>query len=76
MKRIISFALSLVIAFSIMQVFDEAAGRESLPTGGAARVLAAESGTEETTAAVTWDSNNWVRILRDYTDYTQVGEYY
>ena len=76
MKRIISFALSLVIAFSIMQVFDEAAGRESLPAGGAARVLAAESGTEETAAAVAWDSNNWVRILRDYTDYTQVGEYY
>ncbi|MBR6472348.1 MAG: hypothetical protein IKS99_01290 [Firmicutes bacterium] len=31
--------------------------------------LAADSSSD-------WDTNNWVRIARDYTDYVQVGKYY
>lgn len=101
MKRIISFALSLAIACSLMQAFDAAgndsagdgsvqfdvAGHDSAEGGsakdgsirfGAVRVMAAENdgAAAGTTAGSTWNSNNWIRVLRDYADYTRVGNFY
>ena len=88
LKRIISFALSLLIACSLMQAFD-AAGSDSAGAGsvrfGAVRVMAAENdstaasttaGSAAGTTVSTWNSSDWVRILRDYAEYTQVGNYY